>query len=62
MGFAAQAVEPHLLIELEGVGECLVEKLELQFPFREIARLNGRPEIASMEVRIGAIDFYGFIP
>ena len=49
-------------IELERVGEVLVEQLQLQFPFREIAGLDGRPEIAAMEIGIGAIDLDGFVP
>jgi hypothetical protein len=49
-------------IEFETVGESLIEQLKLQFPFRKVAGLNGGPQIAAMEVGIGAVDFHGLVP
>ena len=49
-------------VEIETVGEFLVEQLQLQFPFRKIAGLDRVPKIAAMEIRIGAIDLHGLVP
>src|ERR1700733_15413162 len=49
-------------IELEFVGECLVEQLELKLPFREVAALDGVPKVAPMEIWIGAVDLDGLVP
>jgi len=49
-------------VEIEAVGEGLVEQLHLQFPFREVARLDRLPEIAAMEIRIGAVDLHRLVP
>lgn len=43
-------------VEIEAVGECLVEELELQFPLRIVAGLDGIPQITAMEIGIGAVD------
>ena len=49
-------------IEFETIGECLIEQLELELPFRKIAGLDGGPQIAAMEVRIGAVDLDRLVP
>ena len=49
-------------VEIETVGEFLVEQLDLQFPFREIAGLDRVPQVAAMEVRIGAVDLHRLVP
>ena len=49
-------------VEVEAVGEILVEQLQAQLPFREVAGLDRVPEIAPMEVGIGAIDLDGLVP
>ena len=49
-------------IEIETVGKFLVEELEVQLPFREIAGLDGVPKIAPVEVRIGAVDLDRLVP
>ena len=41
-------------VEVEAIGECLVEELDLQLPFGKIARLDSIPQIAAMEIRIGS--------
>ena len=49
-------------VEVEAVGELLVEELEVQLPFREIAGLDRIPQVAAMEVRIGAVDLDRLVP
>ena len=49
-------------VELELIGEVFVEHLHAQFPFREIAGGDGLPEIAAVEVGIGAVDLDRFVP
>ena len=49
-------------IEVETVGKRLVEQLQLQLPLREIAGLDRVPEVAAMEIRIGAVDLHRLVP
>ena len=49
-------------VEIEAVGELLVEQLHAQFPFGEVARLDGIPQVAPVEVRIGAVDLDRLVP
>ena len=49
-------------VEIETVGKILIEQLELQLPFREIAGLDRGPQIAAMEIRIGAVDLHRLVP
>ncbi|VTZ63650.1 conserved hypothetical protein [Sinorhizobium medicae] len=49
-------------VEIELVGEVLIEELHMQFPFRKVAGLDGLPHIAPVEVRIGAVDLHGLVP
>ena len=49
-------------VEVEVVGEVLVEQLQPQLPFREIAGLDRVPQIAAMEVGIGAVDLDRLVP
>ena len=49
-------------VEVESVREVLIEQLQPQLPFREIAAFDCRPEIPPMEVGIGTIDLDRFVP
>jgi hypothetical protein len=49
-------------VEIEIVRERLIKELELQFPFRKIASLDRRPEIAAMKIGICAVDLDRFVP
>ncbi len=49
-------------VEVELVGEVVVEDLEAQLPFREIALLDGVPQIAAVEVGIGAVELQRLVP
>ena len=49
-------------VEIEAVGKLLVEELQAQFPFRKIAGLDRIPQIAAMEVGIGAVDLDRLVP
>ncbi len=44
------------------VRKFLIEELHAEFPFREVAGLNGLPQVAPMEIGIGTIDLDGFVP
>ena len=49
-------------IEGEFFGKRVIEELQAQFPFRVVSRLNGIPEVAPMEIGIGAVDLDRFVP
>ena len=49
-------------VEVEAIGELLVEQLNAQLPFRETAGLDRLPQIAAVKVRIGAVDLDGLVP
>ena len=49
-------------VEVEVVGELLVEELHAQLPFGEVAGLDRIPQIAAMEVGIGAVDLDRLVP
>src|SRR6185369_7309637 len=49
-------------IEVKRVGKLFIKQLKSQFPLRKVAGLYGVPQVPSMEIRIRAIDFDGFIP
>lgn len=49
-------------VEIEAVRKVLIEELYGKFPFREVAGLDRLPQVAAMEIRIGAIDFDRFVP
>ena len=49
-------------VEVEAVGELLVEQLHAQLPFREVAGLDRVPQVAAMEVGIGAVDLDRLVP
>ena len=38
-------------VEVEFVGEVLIEQLQAQLPLREVAGLDGIPKVAAMEIR-----------
>ena len=42
--------------------EFFIEELQAEFPFRVVAHLDGIPQIAAVEIRIGAIDLHRFVP
>ncbi len=43
-------------VELERVGEIVVEHLQSQLPFRIVAGLDGVPHVAAVIVGVGAVD------
>ena len=49
-------------VEVEAVGEVLVEQLQAQLPLGIVAHLDRVPEIAAMEVGIGAVDLHRLVP
>ena len=49
-------------VEVEGVGEFLIEDLDAQFPFGKIAGFDRGPQVAAVEVGIGAVDLDRFVP
>ena len=49
-------------VELELLREVVVEELHAQLPFREVPGLDRAPQVAAMEVRIGAIDLQRLVP
>jgi hypothetical protein len=49
-------------VEVEAVGGLLVERLDAEFPLREIALGDRLEQVAAMKVRIGAVDLHGFVP
>ena len=49
-------------IEGELLRELLIEELQAEFPLRVVAHLDGVPQIAAMEIRIGAVDLHRFVP
>ncbi len=49
-------------VEVELVGEGLVEQLQAQLPFGKGARMDRVPQVAPMEVRIGAVDLHSLVP
>ncbi len=49
-------------VEIEPVRLFLAERLDRQLPFGEIPGRDGVPEVAAMEVRIGAVDLQRLVP
>ena len=49
-------------VESKGGGLVLVDHLDIELPFREIARLNGIPEILAVIVGVLPSDVLSFIP
>ena len=49
-------------VEVERVGEVVVEHLHTELPLREVAGLDGVPEVAPVEIGIGAVDLDGLVP
>ena len=50
------------MIERQLVGGLLVEQLDAQVPLGKVARLDRIPQIATMEIRIGAVDLDRLVP
>ena len=49
-------------VEVEGIGESVVEELKPQLPLRVVAQLDRVPEIAAMKVRVGAVQLHRLVP
>ena len=49
-------------VELEGVGELVVEQLHPQIPLGEVAGLDRVPQVATVEVGIGTVDLDRLVP
>ncbi len=49
-------------VEVERVGELVVEQLEAQLPLREVAAVDRVPQIAPMEVGVGTVDLDRLVP
>ena len=49
-------------VELELLGELFVEELQAELPFREVAGLDGVPQIAAVEIGVGAVDLDRLVP
>ena len=50
------------MIERQAVGGRLVEQLDAEIPLREIARLDRFPQVAAVEIGIGAVDLHRLVP
>ena len=49
-------------VEVELVGESVVEQLHAELPFREVAGLDRVPQVAAVEVGVGAVDLHRLVP
>ena len=49
-------------VEVELIGEVLVEQLQAQLPLRKIAGLDRIPEVAAVEIRVRAVDLDRLVP
>ena len=49
-------------VEIETICKILVEQLQAELPFRELSGSDGLPEVAAMEIRIGAVDLQRLVP
>src|ERR1700722_4667298 len=49
-------------VEFKFIRSRLIKNLQTEFPFREIAGVDRFPQILAMEIGVGAVDFYRFIP
>ena len=49
-------------VEVEAVSEVLVEQLQAQLPLGIVAHLDRVPQIAAMEVGIGAVELHRLVP
>jgi len=49
-------------IEFKALGKVLVKHLQAQLPLREITATDGIPQIATVEIRVGAIELYCLVP
>ena len=49
-------------VEVKAIGEVLVEQLHAKLPLREGASVDRVPEVAAMEIRVGAIDLHRLVP
>ena len=49
-------------VELERIGELVVEDLDAEVPLREVAGLDRVPEVAAVEVGVSAVDLDRFVP
>jgi hypothetical protein len=49
-------------VEIEAVGEVLVEHLQAQVPLRAVAGLQRLPQVAAVVVGVRAVDLHGLVP
>jgi hypothetical protein len=49
-------------VEGEPVGELVVEQLQAQLPLGEVAGGDGVPQVAAVEVGVGAVDLDRLVP
>ena len=49
-------------VEVERVGELVVEDLETELPLGEVTAVDGVPQVPSVEVGIGAVDLHRLVP
>ena len=49
-------------VEVERVGEVVVEELHAELPLREVAGLDRVPQVAAVEVGVGAVDLHRLVP
>ena len=49
-------------VEVEIVGEFLIENLDPQLPLGEIAGVDGVPQVAAVEIGVGAVQFDRLVP
>jgi hypothetical protein len=49
-------------VEGKAVGEVVVEDLHAELPLGEVALLDRVPQVAAVEIRVGAVDLHGLVP
>ena len=49
-------------VEVEAVGLLLGEGLQAELPLGEVAAVDGLPQVAAVEVGIGAVDLHRLVP
>ena len=49
-------------VELKVIGKVVIKDLNAQIPLRVIARVDGIPHVAAVEIRVRAVDLERFVP
>ncbi len=49
-------------VEIELIGELVVEQLHTELPLGEVARGDRVPQVAAVEVRVSTVDLHGLVP